>query len=149
MKKLILAFSMLVFAASGTTYALELNSFNVDEEFAIAEFAELDELEATVQTANLETMTYQEIVAKSEFNEALFLRDGISGDDGGGFSLDDMDWASFAWGFCCCPVGFFVVAINKNKDKDQKVSFWIGYGSRWVLNLIGFVVQIAANGAVV
>jgi hypothetical protein len=146
MKKLILAFSMLVFAASGTTYALELNSFNVDEEFAIAEFAELDELEATVQTANLETMTYQEIVAKSEFNEALFLRDGISGDDGGGFSLDDMDWASFAWGFCCCPVGFFVVAINKNKDKDQKVSYWIGYGVSALLSIIS-TVATAAGGA--
>ena len=35
-----------------------------------------------------------------------------------------MDWASFAWGFCCWPVGFFVVVTNKDKDSNQKKSFW-------------------------
>ena len=37
-----------------------------------------------------------------------------------------MDWASFAWGFLCCPIGFFVIITNKDKDSSQKKSFWIG-----------------------
>lgn len=43
-----------------------------------------------------------------------------------GFSMDDMEWGAFAWGFCCWPVGFFTVAINDETTKDEKASYWIG-----------------------
>lgn len=146
MKKLILSIFMLAVVALGNSFALELSSFNVEDEFATAEFAELDELEATVQTADLEMMTYQEIVAKSEFDGTFNLRDGISGGDDSGFSLDDMDWGAFAWGFCCCPVGFFVVAVNGNKDNDQKLSYWIGFGVSTLISVITTVAS-AVGGA--
>lgn len=55
------------------------------------------------------------------------------------WSIDDMDWGSFAWGFCCFPVGFFVVAINGNKTNDQKLSFWIGFGTGAVLGAISAI----------
>jgi hypothetical protein len=52
------------------------------------------------------------------------------------WSVDDMEWGSFAWGFCCWPVGFFVVSINSDKSKDEKLSFWIGTGVSVVLSAI-------------
>jgi hypothetical protein len=55
------------------------------------------------------------------------------------FSIEDLDWGSFAWGFCCWPVGFFVVAINDNKSSDQKLSYWIGLGVSVVLGAVGQV----------
>lgn len=39
------------------------------------------------------------------------------------------DAESFFWGFCCCPVGVFIVPFSEQKDSDQKGSFWIGVGS--------------------
>ena len=62
------------------------------------------------------------------------------------FSFEEMDWGSFAWGFCCCPIGFFTVAINKEKDSSQKASFWIGTGVGIVINLISSAIA-AASGA--
>jgi hypothetical protein len=41
-------------------------------------------------------------------------------------SIDDMNWVSFAWGFCCWPVGFFLVILNNNESSDSKVSYLIG-----------------------
>lgn len=146
MKKLFIASLMFVFAATGTTYALELNSFNVEDEFATAEFAGLDELDATVKAADLETLTYQEIVAKSELNNTFSLKEGISSSAAAGFAFEDMDWAAFAWGFCCCPVGLFVVALNKDKEQEQKMSYWIGVGTNVVLSTISSIVRVAAAG---
>ena len=48
---------------------------------------------------------------ETNYNSSLALRAGL---------IDEMDWASFAWGFCCWPVGFFVVVTNKDKDSSQK-----------------------------
>lgn len=63
------------------------------------------------------------------------------------FTLDDMDWGSFAWGFCCCYIGFFVVGVNKNKSQDQKTSFWIGTGISLVLGLINYAINPQAYSA--
>lgn len=55
------------------------------------------------------------------------------------------DLEGFAWGFCCCPIGFFVVAVNDNKDEDQKKSYWIGVLSSFVLSAISSGISISAN----
>ena len=64
---------------------------------------------------------------ETNYNSSLALRAGL---------IDEMDWASFAWGFCCWPVGFFVVVTNKDKDSSQKKSYWVGLGTSLVLSLI-------------
>ena len=64
---------------------------------------------------------------------------------GTNFSIEDMDWGAFAWGFCCCPIGFFVVAVNSNKDSNQKLSFWIGWGVSVVLSTISSAIQGFGN----
>ena len=60
------------------------------------------------------------------------------------FTIDDMDWGAFGWGFCCWPVGLFVVATNNDKEQSQKKSYWIGCASSTVFSvitgLVGFFV---------
>ena len=72
---------------------------------------------------------------ETDYNSSLALRAGL---------MDDMDWGSFAWGFCCWPVGFFVVVTNKDKEQNQKKSFFVGWGTSVVLSIISSVLQIAA-----
>ena len=52
------------------------------------------------------------------------------------FRIEDMDWGSFAWGFCCCPIGFFTVAVNSSKSQNEKLSYWIGVGVNTILSVI-------------
>lgn len=52
------------------------------------------------------------------------------------FTLDDMEWGPFLWGFLCCPVGLFVVVTNDRSTKDEKTSYWLGVGAGVVLNAI-------------
>ena len=53
------------------------------------------------------------------------------------FGIEDMDWTAFAWGFCCCPVGFFTIAIKDDKSSDEKLSFWVGVGVSVVIYFVG------------
>ena len=60
------------------------------------------------------------------------------------FTIDEMDWGSFAWGLLCCPVGFFVVVTNKDKEHAQKTSFWVGWLTAVIINTVSYVVGFAA-----
>ena len=71
----------------------------------------------------------------TDYKSSLALRAG---------SIDDMDWGAFAWGFCCWPVGFFVVVTNKDKESNQKKSYFVGLGISTVLVIISAVLQLAA-----
>ena len=55
------------------------------------------------------------------------------------FTIDDMDWGAFAWGLLCCPVGFFVVVTNKDKEKAQKTSFFVGWLTGLIVQVISYV----------
>ena len=55
------------------------------------------------------------------------------------FGIEDMDWTAFAWGFCCCPVGFFTIAIKDDKSDDEKISFWVGVAVNMVLGTISSI----------
>jgi len=72
---------------------------------------------------------------ETDYNSSLALRAGL---------MDDMDWGSFAWGFCCWPVGFFVVITNKDKEQNQKKSYWVGLGTSAVLSIISQLLALAA-----
>ena len=52
------------------------------------------------------------------------------------FGIEDMDWTAFAWGFCCCPIGFFTIAIKDDKSNEEKISFWIGVAVNFVLGAL-------------
>ena len=61
------------------------------------------------------------------------------------FTMDDMDWGAYAWGLLCCPVGFFVVVTNKDKEKAQKTSFFAGWLTAVIINSITYVVAFAGT----
>jgi len=71
----------------------------------------------------------------TDYKSSLALRAGL---------IDDMDPGAFAWGFCCWPVGFFVVVTNKDKESNQKKSYFVGLGISTVLGIISAVLQLAA-----
>ena len=117
------------------------NLFDVEDEFN-DEFAELDMLESEIMENGLGD--YNSLVNANPnllsdigLNEIKSIN-SINGTQG--FSLDQMDWGAFAWGLLCCPVGFFVVAINKDKGQDQKTSFWVGWAVSTVLGVVNYAV---------
>ena len=125
MKKIILTLSI-CFMASWSMATTTASDFMLDEQTFQSEMAALDQLE---QELSAPTFT-----ATSTNNTVLFAQHGLQQS---AFGLDDMEWGPFAWGFCCWPVGFFVVAINSNKSKNEKLSFWIGTAVSVVFSAIG------------
>lgn len=132
-----------VAAANGIENSFESyeNVFDLEEDF-YSDFAELDQLEQQIKENGL--LDYDALIKSnpellSDLN-LTNLRTINSVEATEGFSFDDMDWGSFAWGLLCCPVGFFVVAINGNKTSEQKASFWIGWGVGAVLNILYYAV---------
>ena len=41
-------------------------------------------------------------------------------------SAASIDQYGFNWGFCCWPIGFFVVAINPKSFKEERFAYFIG-----------------------
>lgn len=125
MKKIILSLSLMLMASwsMATTTA---SDFILDEQTFQSEMAALDQLEQELSAPTFTTA--------SSNSSVLFAQHGLQQS---AFGFDDMEWGPFAWGFCCWPVGFFVVAINSNKSKNEKLSFWIGMGVSAVLSAIG------------
>lgn len=128
MKKLLtLAFSLMLGVSA---YAnVSANDFSYDATAFETEMVGLNQLE---QDVNMHGFTLSAVEASDKWSTQLA---GL-GLQQASWSINDMDWGSFAWGFCCWPIGFFVVAINSNKSNDQKLSFWIGTGVSVVLSAI-------------
>lgn len=120
-------FSTQTLFAIPTASALIEEDIKPDIENFEAEFEELDKLEAAVLA--------QEVVTAEEALMMGFEIEQFAGIDAVEADLE-FDWPSALWGFLCCPIGFFVVVTNKNKTKDEKTSFWIGFAAGTVLNLI-------------
>jgi len=134
MKKLF-TFIMALFLTASAVQANNADLFQLDEQTLKVEMAELDQLEEYVTENNMQWEDFQGI-DKINFDASASL---MAAD----FSFDNMDWISFAWGLICCPVGFFVVAINDDKTKDEKTSYWIGVIASVVLGGISSGISIA------
>lgn len=114
MKHLILSLSLLLMASLSMATPTA-SDFVLDEQSFQSEMSALDPIEQALSTPTF--------TGTSTSSSSLFAQYGLQQS---AFGLDDMEWGPFAWGFCCWPVGFFVVAINSNKSKNEKLSFWIG-----------------------
>ncbi len=137
MKKSVYAFIMCcLFTAS---YA-STNEFSYDKDDLAKDFEQVDKVSQFLETT---PATYEEITSNPVFSGNVELTKHIGLRPT--FTLDDMDWGSFAWGFCCWPVGFFVVAINRDKSKEEKTSFWIGMAVSTILGIISNVALLAAG----
>lgn len=120
---IICCFSLFTFAAS--------SEFSYDKDALATEFNQMDKASSLIETTNA---TYDEISKNPVFEGNLELTKHIAVQPN--FSFDEMDWISFAWGFLCCPIGFFVVITNSDKSSEEKTSFWIGVITNVVLNAI-------------
>lgn len=132
MKKILftLCFAMLGLASQAVVTSAD---FQYDETSLSAEFQEVNALESALLANNFSLNALPESDRLTSYMNAMATP--------APFSVDDMDWTSFAWGFCCWPVGFFVVAINDSKTSDQKLSFWIGMGVSVVVSAISYAVN--------
>ncbi|RUA32164.1 MAG: hypothetical protein DSY77_12140 [Bacteroidetes bacterium] len=135
MKRLLLAVAA-CFVLASSSYATNADLFELNEEKINAEFAELNELETYVSMN-------ENITLHSIYEKNAGLVDGMNlsyGPEGmmarNGFTLDDMEWGSFAWGFCCWPIGIFTVLLNNDKGSNHKISYFIGLGTSVVLGAL-------------
>ena len=134
MRKILSTLCMALFALSIS--ATTANDFAFDEQKVENAMETLNELEVYVQTTGI---TFD----KMEKEERVLFAGIAAASYSASFSIDDMDWGAFAWGFCCWPIGFFVVAINSRKDSYQKMSFWIGLGVSVILSAVSNVIYFA------
>ena len=119
---LLLAFAFIfnVSASNADLFSYDLTDINTElNDLEIVENLIDQNQNSTVEEINTQIIKNNLLSSSFEtnYNSSLALRAGL---------IDEMDWASFAWGFLCCPIGFFVIITNKDKDSSQKKSFWIG-----------------------
>ena len=129
MKKIILLTAVTLFmAATAFGGNSKADLFSYDKKEVQSDFKEINKVEQYVsahQDATLhDVQTFYDVNGLNNQSDEMALL----------FDLDDMEWGSFAWGFCCWPVGFFVVGINDSKSQDEKTSYWIGTGTVVLLN---------------
>lgn len=131
MKKILLLLSAFIglnaFATTGDLFNLNIDELN-------GEFQELALLEEAV--AGNPALTFNNAVSQNLVGSNFHLADPEKAVDPYIFQFE-----GFLWGFLCCPVGFFVVAVNKNKTKDVKLSYWWGVFAYATLSV---VVQVSA-----
>jgi hypothetical protein len=129
MKRLFLL--SLAFLAVNLTFAGNADLFRVDEQELNTEFADLSALENFVQSNNF--ISLHAIVDGNLYDVSAINISTMAASSQSSFAFQ---WEGFLWGFLCCPVGLFVIALNENKDKDQKLSYWVGVAAATVLSAI-------------
>lgn len=135
MKRLLLAVAA-CFVLASSSYATNADLFELNEEKINAEFTELNELEAYVSMNENVTIhnIYEQNAGLVAGMNLAYGPEGMMGHSR--FSLDEMEWGSFAWGFCCWPIGVFTVLLNSNKGSNHKISYFIGLGTAVVLGAL-------------
>lgn len=129
MKRLYLL--LIAFLAVNLSFAGNADLFHVNEQELNDEFADLNALENFVQSNNF--ISLHAIVDGNLYDVSAININTMAASLQGSFAFQ---WEGFLWGFLCCPVGLFVIALNDDKDRDQKVSYWIGVAAASVLSAI-------------
>lgn len=145
MKKLLFLSTLVLCLTSMQAFAGKGELFDVDDAAIEQQFSDLNQLEQYVE--NHDDLTWTEMQENhTDFLATAEITDlTLSRPLGTAWTIDDMDWGAFAWGFCCCPIGFFVVAVNSNKDANQKTSFWIGVAVSTILSAISSAFSTAST----
>ena len=116
-----------------SSFASQSSFFALNSDALETEFAELNTLEAAV-LINPGMTTTQAV----EMN-LMTIAQGADLSTVGTEGNFAFEWEGFLWGFLCCPVGLFTVAVNKNKSHDNKISFWIGVAANSVISMVYYV----------
>ncbi len=109
--------------------------FTYNEEAIEAEFTQINQVESFVN-AN-EGITFSDMESQGHLSQFNLNWNSFDNSAAPMFGISDMDWKSFACGFCCWPIGIFTVLLNDNKDSDQKTSYLIGAAVGLLWNIIG------------
>ena len=144
MKRIYTLFLFFAFIFNANASNADLFSYDLSE--INAELSDLDVVENVIaynQNSSIEEINKKiinnNLLSRSfdtHYNSSLMSRNA--------FTLDDMDWGAYAWGLLCCPVGFFVVVTNKDKEKAQKTSFFAGWLTAVIINSITYVAAFAS-----
>jgi hypothetical protein len=137
MKQIKLLFTAFLICLGSSVFAATSDIFNYDEEAIIAEFSALSELENFL-TKNPH-LTFEEAKAVNPMAFSNTKIASVVAPEKMAFTIDDMEWGSFAWGFCCWPIGFFVVILNPNRDSAHKISYLIGMGVGCLISLPSYI----------
>lgn len=134
-----LLLTLVLVATSLLANASNASLFQLNESDLNSEFSELNQLELIVE--NDASMNFEMALTKNLISENMVFNNSLN------TMQDDfvMQWEGFLWGFLCCPIGFFVVAVNKNKTKNDKLSFWIGVAAGTVVSAITNAMMAAAT----
>jgi hypothetical protein len=143
MKKQFFFLTLLMALTISNSYAKLSSYFEIDEYAIESEFKELNDLDKSLSN-ELKGMSYSDLVEKKVSNAVIGLSSHPMSPN---FSINEMDWGAFAWGFCCWPIGFFVVVTNKNKEPNSKLSYWIGLGTSLVFSGVSAVIRLTTAAA--
>ncbi len=108
------------------TFAGNASIFSYDADELNTEFSELQVMETMIITNQNLTITDFERMDADWLSYIDLGAMKVASPVQAMFGFNDLDLVSFAWGFCCCPVGFFTIINNENKSSDEKTSFWFG-----------------------
>ncbi|MGD1844115.1 MAG: hypothetical protein ACFB10_01840 [Salibacteraceae bacterium] len=143
MKKLFLAIAVL-FSLQMTAFAGSADLFDLDEAALNEEFSSLTQLEEFVlgqpgQLSLAEISQYDDqLLERLDLNSAELQANMFRPN----FDLfTDIEWAAFAWGFCCGPIGVLIVLIG-NKGNEYIISSLIGWGVSILMSSAWWVLSI-------
>jgi hypothetical protein len=125
MKKITL---LLVFSLA-SHFLFAKNEFIIDYKKVDKEFLNLSVLETNIEKG---IIVAGENKLASDTTDYFHKQKSI---DNNKFTFEKMDWGSFAWGFCCWPVGHFVVLTDNDVTVEKQKSFIYGHVAIRVVGL--------------
>ncbi len=131
---LALAFVFNASASNADLFSYDLSEINTE----LSDLEVVENVIAQNQNSTIEEVN-RKIINNNFLNSSFDTNYKSSLMSRNAFTSDDMDWGAFAWGFCCWPVGFFVVVTNKDKEKAQKTSFFVGWLTGLIVQVISYV----------
>ncbi len=111
---------ILLFVFIGTyfgAFASNASLFSVDENTLQEDFQELTTLETQLEKG-VDFSDTSFILQMNENSTASFMSTTVLADDRSGEAC--------LWGFICCPIGLFTVALNDDYTSDEKRGYWVG-----------------------
>lgn len=130
---------MLTVFLCSSVFAGNAKLFSYDADYLNDEFEELNKLEDHVKANNnislldLQSSNY-ELLSNLNLNQSSLPPSS--------FSIEEMDWGAFLWGFFCGGCGVLIVYLNEDKRTNERmVSSLIGCGVSAAVSAVSYVLN--------
>ncbi|MCB0736918.1 MAG: hypothetical protein KDC92_05340 [Bacteroidetes bacterium] len=140
-RTLILLSICLIGCLSAKAQTSELFSYN--KQAAENELSSLTQLEKLVKSTN---ENYNELAARNGFASLNLKPDNVKNTSEFSFDFESIHWGSFAWGFCCFPIGCVLMVFDPDKSEEQLRSFILGVGVSTACNTFSYYAYFLALG---